>query len=180
MEHYTKADFIRTCFRDCLKDGQPHNFKELLEYVQKEAMGTPYEGKIDRNTLGVYCQKILNDPAQCYNKLSRGVYQKGLPKGELGAITDEHMSQLYELYNRAHNLALGILDMHHQYSTEFPQTAKSLSSEYRDMLDGIGKCTSALNFWIAGMENPILDIQTEQNQEEAEEPEEAEGFTMQM
>lgn len=180
MEYYTKADFIRACFRDCLKDGQPHRFQEILEYIQREAVGTPYEGKIDPNTLGVYCRSILENPAQCYNRLSRGVYQKGLPTHELGAITENHMSQLYELYSQAHDLALGILDMHHQYSAEFPRTAKSLSSEYRDMLEGIGKCTSALNFWIAGMENPILDIQSEQNQEEMEEPEEAEGFTMQM
>ncbi len=180
MKYITKADFIRARFQDYLKDGQPHNFRDILRHIQQEAVGTQYEGKIDASTLAVYCGNMVDDPVQCYNRLSRGVYQRGLQISELGATTDNYMSKIYDLYAQAHDLALGILDMHHLYSAAFPQTAKSLSSEYRDMLDGIGKCTSALNFWIVGMENPILDIQTEQNQEETEEPEEAEGFTMQM
>lgn len=39
----SKTEFIQKCFQEKLDDGQPHRYREILEYIREQAAGTEFE-----------------------------------------------------------------------------------------------------------------------------------------
>lgn len=46
IDRNSKNEFVLNCFRELLDDGEPHRYREIIDYVREQAKGTQYEGTI--------------------------------------------------------------------------------------------------------------------------------------
>ena len=76
IDRNSKNEFVLNCFRELLDDGEPHRYREIIDYVREQAKGTQYEGTIEQNNLVLPISKKLEDPAFPYARVSHGIYQK--------------------------------------------------------------------------------------------------------
>ena len=76
IDRNSKSEFVLNCFRELLDDGEPHRYREIIDYVREQAKGTQYEGTIEQNNLVLPISKKLEDPAFPYARVSHGIYQK--------------------------------------------------------------------------------------------------------
>lgn len=76
IDRNSKNEFVLNCFRELLDDGEPHRYREIIDYVREQAKGTQYEGTIEQNNLVLPISKKLEDPAFPYARVSHGIYQR--------------------------------------------------------------------------------------------------------
>lgn len=91
----SKTEFIQRCFQELLNDGQPHRYREILDYIRQQAVGTEFEGTIEQNNAVIAFGQHLNEPDYPYGRVRHGVYQK-IP---LCALQDQQLNkQLTDLH----------------------------------------------------------------------------------
>ena len=61
IDRNSKNEFVLNCFRELLDDGEPHRYREIIDYVREQAKGTQYEGTT-LCCLSVKNLKILRSP----------------------------------------------------------------------------------------------------------------------
>lgn len=65
IDRNSKNEFVLNCFRELLDDGEPHRYREIIDYVREQAKGTQYEEPLNRTTLcclSVKNLRILRSP----------------------------------------------------------------------------------------------------------------------
>ena len=60
IDRNSKNEFVLNCFRELLDDGEPHRYREIIDYVREQAKGTQYETTLC--CLSVKNLKILRSP----------------------------------------------------------------------------------------------------------------------
>ena len=71
------AEFSRKCFRDLLEDGQPHTFKEITDYIMRQAEGGDFDGAFTPGKINIAITQLTRCKNPEYGRIERGVYQKG-------------------------------------------------------------------------------------------------------
>ena len=66
IDRNSKNEFVLNSFRELLDDGEPHRYREIIDYVREQAKGTQYAGTIEQNNLVLPISKKLEDPAFPY------------------------------------------------------------------------------------------------------------------
>ena len=75
IDRNSKNEFVLNCFRELLDDGEPHRYREIIDYVREQAKGTQYEGTIEQNNLVLPISKKLEDPAFPYFAKAKTLFE---------------------------------------------------------------------------------------------------------
>ena len=166
IDRNSKNKFILSCFQKLLDDGEPHQYREILNYVREQAKGTQFEGTIEQNNLVLPIRNKLEDPAFPYERVSYGFYQKV----ELRTAAQEevalHADSVYDLLDNAFSLQRQMETVHKTQQEQF-SSSKILENSFQVVSGHLETLLDSMSMWIADMEDLT--------QEPSQEPEN-EGF----
>lgn len=168
-----KSDFICDCFKAVLSDGEPHRYREILNYTRQQAKGTRFDGEIEQNDMVQYFNALIGKPDSKYERVRHGIYQKKTPQRIAESAMDTQSDRLYSMLDCACNLKEQMKTAYTVCCQTFPEMRADLSGEFKHTLDSLDESINGLSAWIAKMD----DWECESNDETADE---SDGPTMQM
>lgn len=156
----SKAGFVLNCFRQLLDDGQPHRYREILEYVREQAIGTPYEGGIEPNNLVVPISKKLKDPAFPYARTSFGFYQKAEPRSVAQESVMRQVPSIYDLLDNMFTVQRQMDAIHQAQREQFPES-ESLETAFQTVSEHMETLLDCMSMWVADMEDQVQELADE-------------------
>lgn len=148
-----KTEFIRKCFREVLDDGQPHRYKDILNYIRQHAIGSEFEGAIEQNNAVLAFGKELNKADSPYVRVRHGIYQK-IP---LCALQDQQLNkQLIELHrflDQAVSLQEQMANAYAEGCNDWPDYEDRFGACWRTADTAIDEAIDCLAAWIAETED---------------------------
>ena len=171
IDRNSKNKFILNCFQKLLDDGEPHQYREILNYVREQAKGTQFEGTIEQNNLVLPIRNKLQDPAFPYERVSYGFYQKV----ELRTAAQEevalHADSVYDLLDNAFSLQRQMETVHKTQQEQF-SSSKILENSFQVVSGHLETLLDSMSMLVADMEDLA--------QESSQEPENEDLSGMQM
>lgn len=160
-EHLSKSDFIERCFRERLDDGQPHSYRDILDYIRGQAVGTVYEGTIEQNNAVLSFKKCIELPDSPYGRVRHGVYQKAAPSVLRDRKLCKHLEKLHALLDRSLTLQKEMEALHANCCAEWPDAEEAFNAVWNSTNKNLDASIDCLTAWIADVEDLEMKYQKE-------------------
>lgn len=155
-----KNEFVERCFRERLDDGQPHSYRDILEYIRKQAIGTEFEGSIEQNNAVISFKKCIESPDSPYGRVRHGVYQKVTPSVLHDRQIDTVLTELHALLNRSISLQNDMEKIHTKCCENWPEAIDSFNAVWKSTDKNLDTAIDCLSAWIADIED--LDMKPQE------------------
>ena len=99
-----KADFISDCVKALLSDGEPHRYREILNYTRLKAKGTRFDGEIEQNNMVQYINALIGKSDSRYERVRHGIYQMKTSQRIAESALDNQFDKLYSMLDCACDL----------------------------------------------------------------------------
>ena len=165
IDRNSKNEFVLNCFRELLDDGEPHRYREIIDYVREQATGTQYEGTIEQNNLVLPISKKLEDPAFPYARVSHGIYQKTEQSPVQQESVGCHTPSAYDLLDILFGVQNQIEAIHKTQQEEFPSN-KTLENSFQVVSGHLETLLDSMSMWIADTED-LTQVPLQENENEA-------------
>ena len=152
IDRSRKNDFVLDCFRQLVDDGNPHRYREIIDYVREQAKGTQYEGTIEQNNLVLPISKKLEDPTFPYARVSHGFYQKVELRSAAQEATMFHAVSVYGLLDNVFAIQRQMEAVHKTQQEQFHGN-KTLEDSYQVVSGHLEILLDSMSMWIADMED---------------------------
>ena len=152
IDRNSKSEFVLNCFRELLDDGEPHRYREIIDYVREQAKGTQYEGTIEQNNLVLPISKKLEDPAFPYARVSHGIYHKTEQSPVQQESVGCHTPSAYDLLDILFVVQRQMEVIHKTQQEEFP-SSKTLEQSFQVVSGHLETLLDSMSMWIADMED---------------------------
>lgn len=158
----SKTEFIQKCFRDLLDDGQPHRYREILDYTRQQAVGTEFEGTIEQNNVVIAFGQHLNDPDSPYGRVRHGVYQK-IPHSVLqDQQLNKQLTALHRFLDQAVALQEQMGEAYAGCKDNWPDSSERFSAFWKSADKAVDETIDCLAAWIAETEDFDMELQGQQ------------------
>lgn len=161
-ETISKTEFIQRCFREMLDDGQPHRYRDILEYIREQAMGTEFEGTIEQNNAVLAFNSCLNGPDSPYGRVRHGVYQKVSPATLQDRQMNRQMTVLHRFLDQAIYLQEQMRETHTQGCESWPDAQDRFGAIWKSAEGKVDELIDCLTAWIAETEDFDMELQAKQ------------------
>lgn len=165
-----RTGFVRDCFRAVLNDGEPHRYREILEYARQQAQGTEFEGEIEPNNIVLAFNALIGNADSEYERVRHGIYQKRTPESVMQSTSVIEGDTLYDILDAACDLHTKMKSAFARLSEKLPEAIDLIQPDSQFALEHLDQSIDGISGWIAHMED-IAD---------GEELTESEAPTMQM
>lgn len=149
----TKADFVRDCFRDILSDGEPHRYREILDYIREQAEGTEFEGTFEQNNMVVDIRPLIGNTDSEYARIKHGIYQLKPPEEIIDTASDGQKGDFYSLLDHFCELQNELQDTIAEYGKAFPDAPKFIATDYQYAEKCLDESINGISAWIAHIED---------------------------
>lgn len=160
-EHLSKSDFVVQCFQKRLDDGQPHSYRDILDYIREQAVGTVYEGTIEQNNAVLSFKKCMEQPDSPYGRVRHGVYQKASPSALQDRKICDQLVKLRSLLDRSLALQKEMKELHANCCAEWPDAEEAFNAEWNSTNKNLDASIDCLTAWIADVEDLEMKPQEE-------------------
>ncbi len=158
----SKAEFIQKCFQEKLDDGQPHRYREILEYIRQRAVGTEFEGGIEENNTVIAFGKYLSDPDASYARIRHGVYQKiPIPQMQYRQV-NRQLTSLYHFLDQAVALQEQMAEVYNEGCANCPDSRERFGGIWKSANQKVDELIDGLSVWLAETEDYGTPVQDEQ------------------
>lgn len=96
-DNIKKADFICDCVKAVLSDGEPHRYREILNYTRLKAKGTRFDGEIEQNNMVQYINALIVKSDSRYERVRHGIYQMKTSQRIAESALDNQFDKLYSM-----------------------------------------------------------------------------------
>ena len=151
-----KTEFQKKAAKELLADGQPHSYREIVQYIRRQAEGTELEGQIEVNNVWQALHGIMKEPGSPYQRVRWGIYQKGPPQTMgVGAEMPGGQSTIYQLMDQAVNLMEQVNDycVAEQSSPELAGRKEPLAAIRQQTVQSMDLVVTGLTCWVAELED---------------------------
>ena len=152
IDRNSKNEFVLICFRELLDDGEPHRYREMIDYVRELAKGSQYEGTYEQNNLVLPISKKLEDPAFPYARVSHGIYQKTEQSPVQQESVGCHTPSAYDLLDILFVVQRQMEVIHKMQQEEF-SSSKSLENALQVLSEHLESLLDCKSMWIGDMED---------------------------
>lgn len=166
-DNIKKADFICDCVKAVLSDGEPHRYREILNYTRQQAKGTRFDGEIEQNNMVQYINALIGKSDSRYERVRHGIYQMKTSQRIAESALDNQFDKLYSMLDCACDLKEQMKKAYTECCNTFPEMRADLSGEFKYTLDSLNESINGLSAWIAKMD----DLELEGNDETEDESE---------
>lgn len=154
MKETTKTRFVLDCFENLLSDGEPHRYREIVECVRDQSVGTEYEGTIEANNVALPILAKLRDPAYPYRRTERGIYQMVDLTLEQAEASGQQEGSLYDLLDDMVELSRKAEAARMRQTEKYPGT-QSLEKVYETVRQRLDELINVTTMWLADTEDLI-------------------------
>lgn len=156
-----KSEFVERCFRERLDDGQPHSYRDILEYIREQAVGTEFEGSIEQNNAVLSFRKCIESPDSPYGRMRHGVYQKVAPSVLQDCRLCTALTELHGLLDRSLSLQKALAEIHAKCRENWPENVDSFDAVWKSTDKNLDTAIDCLSAWIADIEDLNMEPQEE-------------------
>lgn len=156
-DNIKKADFICDCVKAVLSDGEPHRYREILNYTRLKAKGTKFDGEIEQNNMVQYINALIGKSDSRYERVRHGIYQMKTSQRIAESALDNQFDKLYSMLDCACDLKEKMKKAYTECCNTFPEMRADLSGEFKHTLDSLNESINGLSAWIAKMDDLELD-----------------------
>ncbi len=148
-----KADFVRDCFCAVLNDGQPHRYREILEYTRQQAHGTEFEGTIEPNNILFAFDSLIGSPDSEYERVRHGVYQKRTPESVMQSKAVGEGDDLHDILDAACDLQEKMESTFARLCKKLPEAVELIQPDYAFAMERLDQSIDGISGWLAHMED---------------------------
>lgn len=148
-----RNDFVCDCFRTMLNDGEPHRYREILEYARQQAQGTEFEGEIEPNNIVLAFNALIGSPDSEYERVRHGIYQKRTPESVMQSTAISEGDALYDILDTACDLYAKMKSTFVRLSEKLPEATELIQPDYQFALERLDQSIDGISGWIAHMED---------------------------
>ena len=105
IDRNSKNEFVLNCFRELLDDGEPHRYREIIDYVREQAKGTQYEGTIEQNNLVLDILFVVQRQMEVIHKTQQEEFSSSKTLENSFQVVSDHLETLLD------SMSMWIADM---------------------------------------------------------------------
>ncbi len=158
------SEFARERFKELMEDGQPHSFREITDYVLRQAVERDFCGEFYPSKIWMAITQLTKKEDSLYTRISYGMYQKGgqalrvimSSKYDLERVLDKAV-ELEELLHTGFSQEGPLPDMTPEETNNYKAISQSTAAGINEVIEGIAA-------WLAQMEDHDCALSQEHDQ----------------
>lgn len=164
MFSVSTSEFARERFKELMADGQPHSFKDIVDYVVRQAGERGFQGEYYPSKIWMAITQLTKKADSEYVRIQHGVYQKG---GQAMTVSESTSSswervldkavELQELLRAGFSQEAPMPDMTPEETHNYEAISNSTAAGIDEVVEGIAA-------WLAQMEDHDYDLSREHTQ----------------